>query len=575
MLKKKLKIVGTLGRIGRFGPRHIRNAIQQGSKALAHNSEFTGRPETGIYASEQEVVKIRRDLKLTAAQAAPWLAKVLEKERRLGIYHPDKTWFYIYVERDGVADPAQEVLIGSITPRLRPLHKVLELHPETEQERARTQAYISAMFGLYLNTAKSFEVKLDEGLSNFALDADDRLYYVDDETYPWDKFISFSVMLGVLVRKLDWLERDFARGLALELGQQLDHIFVDLNYRASIAYQLRSAFMPAGKKRDIANLICATLNETAPAVGTSAGMPEARTPLETGSAGGFKDVLLPTASAAVVAVDERTDFDQPQVQAVAERLHVKPAVFSAARPLAILADIHANLPALDVVLDWLDQAQINQALVLGDLVGYGPDALEVIERMQASGFQIIKGNHDHSVALGAYERGLSKHARQVAEWTHQRLSAEQRNWLKQLPPVIDNEHWVAVHGAPLDPEFFYGYVYEMTFRENLDKLVQLGRRLCFHGHSHMPGLYGRDQSGQDRHRVGETLSLQEFTQCLVCPGSIGQPRNGVPHAQFAIYDPERDEVAFKALPYDYEPTVERMKAEGFPAELYRRLSRGV
>lgn len=573
MLKKKLKIVGALKQRRRFGPRHIRNAIQQGGKTLALNSEFTGRPETGIYASDSEVVKIRRDLKLTAAQAGPWLAKVLDKERKLGIYHPDKTWFYIYVERDGVEDPSQEVRIGSITPRLRPLHTILDTHPETEQDRARIKAYITAMFELYLNTAKAFELKLDEGLSNFALDQDDRLYYVDDETYPWDKFISFSVMLGVMVRKLDWLERDFAREVALELGQQLDQVFGDLNYRASVAYQLRSAFMPAGKKRDIANLICATLNETGRTGEVSMDVP-ALQPVVT------EEVRMPAAdlpadrpSLPDTAVED--SGARPAAPVPRHSPRPAPAAFSATRPLAILADMHANLPALNVVLDWLEQADITQALVLGDLVGYGPDAVEVVERMQASGFQIIKGNHDHSVALGAYERGLSKNARQVAEWTHQQLSAEQRDWLKQLPPVIDNDHWMAVHGAPLDPEFFYGYVYEMTFRENLDKLVQLERRLCFHGHSHMPGLYGRDKGGQDRHRVGEVLSLQEFSHCLVCPGSIGQPRNGVPHAQFAIYDPGKDEITFKALEYDYESVVERMKAENFPADLYRRLARGV
>lgn len=229
---------------------------------LSVNGDFTGRPETQIYASNHEVVKIRRDLRLTARQADPWLRKVLERECKLEIHHPKKTWFYIYSEQDGVKLQDEEVLIGNITPRLRPLHKFLELKPGTKQARADALQAFSEMFRMYLIKAQEFEVKLDEGLSNYALDADSGLFYVDDELYEWDKFISFSMMLGVLIRKLDWLDRDFARAMAKDLGKQLDQIFGDLNYRASIAYQLRSAFMPAGKKRDIANLICATLTDS-------------------------------------------------------------------------------------------------------------------------------------------------------------------------------------------------------------------------------------------------------------------------------------------------------------------------
>jgi len=559
MLKKKLKVVGTLREGKGFGPEQIHETMLQGAKELSVNGDFTGRPETGIYASTHEVVKIRRDLRLTARKADPWLQKVLERERNLGVHHPKKTWFYIYSEKGGTKLQDEEVLIGNITPRLRPLHKFLELKPENEQARVDALQALSEMFRIYLIKAQEFEIKLDEGLSNFALDADGKLFYVDDELYEWDKFISFSMMLGVLIRKLDWLDRDFARALAKDLGKQLDQIFGDLNYRASIAYQLRSAFMPAGKKRDIANLICATL---------------------TGSPGGQQgedgrvsmDCSVP--NAAEPSVPEAGSIAVPNAREMARNGPGKKPLNSA-RPLALLADVHANMPALEAALDWLQQEGVEQGIVLGDLVGYGPDALAVVERLQRSGFHIIKGNHDHAVALGAFDRGLSKNARYVAEWTRGQLSDEHLEWLKELPPVLDTEQWMAVHGAPLDPEFFYGYIYEMTYRDNLDKLSELQRHLCFHGHSHMPGLYGRDAEGQDRHRTDERLLLSDFKYALVCPGSVGQPRNGVPYAQFAIYEPERNEVVLKAVPYDHLPVVERMRAEGFPAELYRRLDRGV
>ncbi|MBV0932597.1 metallophosphoesterase family protein [Marinobacterium weihaiense] len=578
MLKKKLKIVGALGERLHFGPEQIRATILQGMEVLSINSDFMGRPATNIYANDVQVVKIRRELKLTARQAQPWLTSVMAKERELGVYHPAKTWFYIYAERDGVELENEEVLIGNITPRLQPLHKVLEAAPSDVAATARARSLLDHMFGLYLRTAHQFGVKLDEGLSNFAIDAQDRLYYVDDEFYGWDKFISFAMMLGVLIRKLNWLERDFARALAYDLGQQLDSIFGDLNYRASVAYQLRSAFMPAGKKRDLANLISSALTEAeqepvAPAVPPAAmsSSDEANVAPAPVQPAAVNLTPAPAPAAAVVPV--------AAAPAVAPPI---PAVETpstpdgdATAPWAILADVHANLPALEAVLAWLQREGIERGIVLGDLVGYGPDAAEVIERLRGSGLQIIKGNHDHAVALGSFQRGLSKNARHVAQWTHEQLSEEQREWLKRLPPVLDTEHWMAVHGAPLDPEFFYGYVYEMTYRDNLDKLAALGRKLCLHGHSHMPGVYGRDAKGQDRHWVEPRVSLQAFSHALVCPGSVGQPRNGTPHTQFAVYDPINEEVRFESLEYDFEPVVERMKANHFPADLYMRMPKGV
>jgi predicted phosphodiesterase len=92
-------------------------------------------------------------------------------------------------------------------------------------------------------------------------------------------------------------------------------------------------------------------------------------------------------------------------------------------------------------------------------------------------------------------------------------------------------------------------------------------RLCFHGHSHMPGIFARDKRGIDHCLDGQKLSLSLYNQLLVCPGSIGQPRNGCTDSQFAIYDSEQQEVAFLTLPYDNQSLVRKMQEHDFP-ELY-------
>ena len=141
------------------------------------------------------------------------------------------------------------------------------------------------------------------------------------------------------------------------------------------------------------------------------------------------------------------------------------------KPLALLADIHANLPALQAVLDVMDQQGIGQALVLGDIVGYGPHPSEVIDVVRQRGFATLKGNHDYAVAENQFKKGFSSYAKVAAEWTRTRLDAEELDWLDSLPLYLSQDDWLAVHGAPQDPTYIFGYVYHMTYESNLDHLA--------------------------------------------------------------------------------------------------------
>ncbi|MDP3334016.1 MAG: metallophosphoesterase family protein, partial [Methylococcaceae bacterium] len=143
-----------------------------------------------------------------------------------------------------------------------------------------------------------------------------------------------------------------------------------------------------------------------------------------------------------------------------------------------------------------------------------------------------------------------------------------------LPAFEETEEWFAVHGAPMDPAFFYGYVYAMTYEDNLSYMQENNIRVCFHGHSHMAGVFARDKKGMDHQLTEKTVSLSPYNQLLICPGSIGQPREGCTDAQFAIYDREQQEVTFLALPYDNAPVVQKMRDQNFPETLWKRLLTG-
>jgi diadenosine tetraphosphatase ApaH/serine/threonine PP2A family protein phosphatase len=243
-------------------------------------------------------------------------------------------------------------------------------------------------------------------------------------------------------------------------------------------------------------------------------------------------------------------------------------------PFAVLADIHANRPALERVLDRLDAMNIRSGIVLGDTVGYGPHPAECIELLQKhGGFTVIKGNHDNGVVTGELRKGFSQSGRWVAEWTRNQLNEQLLEWLRSLPLYIRREDWLAVHGSPCDETFFNSYVYRMTYPENLDRLERDEIPICFHGHSHIAGIYSR-YGGKETFCDPAHSRIRNDETVLICPGSVGQPRSGNPGTEFGVYDPKEREMKFYRLDYDIAMVAADMQKLGFPQQLVDRLRRG-
>jgi diadenosine tetraphosphatase ApaH/serine/threonine PP2A family protein phosphatase len=148
-------------------------------------------------------------------------------------------------------------------------------------------------------------------------------------------------------------------------------------------------------------------------------------------------------------------------------------------------------------------------------------------------------------------------------------------WLDELPPSLQQDGWLAVHGAPQDKHCFFGYVYRMSYEANLDNLAERDIPICFHGHSHITGVYFRNQDGDSGFSKETQQSLQDYRHCLVSPGSIGQPRdNDGPATPFAIFNPQTKQLTFHRVDYAVETTISAMLAHDFPAALAQRLRNG-
>jgi predicted phosphodiesterase len=241
----------------------------------------------------------------------------------------------------------------------------------------------------------------------------------------------------------------------------------------------------------------------------------------------------------------------------------------------ILSDIHANFDALQVVLQEAEHVGYDHVLVLGDLVGYGAQPNEVVERIRAlHPLAIIRGNHD-KVASGLEEaEGFNPIAQEAAEWTYRALTPENRTYLFTRPagPIFVDAETEICHGSPGDED-----AYITSDLAALRALKQSERSVCFYGHTHIPVAFRLTDTGFDLVALGpeaeERVTIEQG-QYLINPGSVGQPRDGDPRAAFATFEPDLRVVTLYRAPYPVQLAQEKIIEAGLPQILARRLALG-
>lgn len=242
----------------------------------------------------------------------------------------------------------------------------------------------------------------------------------------------------------------------------------------------------------------------------------------------------------------------------------------------VLSDIHANVTALEAVLASAE-GRWERTVCLGDVVGYGPDPNEVVDRVRNLHATIIRGNHDKAACGLVDAEDFNAVARTAATWTHDQLRADNLAYLQQLPPgPLEADGLALVHGALHDED---EYVFAPA--QALDGLLESPSTVTFFGHTHFQGGFSiRDNKLeviQLRPGTGKAfaaLRVEPETRYLLNPGSIGQPRDGDPRAAFAIADLNHEVVEFWRVPYDIEAVQQRMKRAGLPEPLILRLAFG-
>jgi diadenosine tetraphosphatase ApaH/serine/threonine PP2A family protein phosphatase len=243
--------------------------------------------------------------------------------------------------------------------------------------------------------------------------------------------------------------------------------------------------------------------------------------------------------------------------------------------VVILSDVHANLPALQAVLE--DVARTAPGAPIwhcGDVVGYGASPNEVITELQRVGATGVMGNHDLAALGGDVVEAFNEGARAAALWTRDVLTAESRSWLRALPKVLEMGSATIVHASLRDP--IMEYVVQQEIAE--ENLRLLATPLLFHGHTHVPALWSLHDGVAQATQIGaEAIPLR--VSSLVNAGSVGQPRDRDPRAAWLLW--ERDElgaglgtVTWRRVEYNIPAAQEAIDAAGLPDFLASRLAVG-
>ena len=240
--------------------------------------------------------------------------------------------------------------------------------------------------------------------------------------------------------------------------------------------------------------------------------------------------------------------------------------------ILIISDIHANLTAFETVLD--DAGSVDAVWCLGDIVGYGPDPNECVEKVsKLPNLICLLGNHD-AAAIGEMDIAtFNPEARRSLHWMRGQLKPGNVAYLKKLPKKVEQGQVTLVHGSPRSPVHEY-LLDAFLATQNFDHFET---EYCFVGHTHLPVQYRlpNGQSGYAKLSVPETHTpIQLKPRAILNPGSVGQPRDRDSRASYALYDPDSDTWENRRVEYDIAEVQSRMRGFNLPPRHIERLAGG-
>ena len=237
--------------------------------------------------------------------------------------------------------------------------------------------------------------------------------------------------------------------------------------------------------------------------------------------------------------------------------------------IALFGDIHANLEALEAVLEDASQQGATDYVCMGDVVGYNADPAACLEKVRAMNCPTVKGNHDEDASGSHSLETMNPIAATALEWTREQLSTEQRLWLARLRMVRQVSDFTVVHST-LDQPANWNYVTNRF--DAMSNFSYQFTQICFHGHTHVPRVYMKTDKVQEV--LADSIAIEDTAKYFINVGSVGQPRDGDWRACYALYDLDHNMIVFRLVEYDIATAQRKIIAAGLPAMLAERIQEG-
>jgi len=237
----------------------------------------------------------------------------------------------------------------------------------------------------------------------------------------------------------------------------------------------------------------------------------------------------------------------------------------------VISDVHANLVALESVL--ADAGRVDQVWCLGDIVGYGPQPNECVERIASlPRLTGVMGNHDFAAVNAMPLDTFNTDARKALLWQRNVLREDNSAFLRALPtdPVTRGDVTL-VHGSPRDPIWEY-IMNTLTARMNLDYFATTW---CMMGHSHFQSIFQFHPRMDDMTiTISREPKYKLFERAFLNPGSVGQPRDRDVRAGYALFNPQHKIWEPRRVSYDIKKVQEQIEEAGLPLRHAERLAGG-
>ena len=236
---------------------------------------------------------------------------------------------------------------------------------------------------------------------------------------------------------------------------------------------------------------------------------------------------------------------------------------------AIFGDIHGNTEALNAVFADIAHARVDRYLCLGDVVGYGAEPEKCIAELRSRGIETVLGNHDSAAVGDTPLDYFNEYAKEAIAWTAERLTEDDKGYLKRLPVIGGDEGFAIVHSSLANPKE-WGYIIDLMSARRCFEL--LTGHLCFIGHSHVPVIF-QERGSISCYRARD-MAMEKDARYIVNVGSVGQPRDGDHRASYGIYDAAKMRFEIRRVPYDVRKAQDKIISAGLPRFLAFRLGVG-